>query len=375
MNSEMEKSDDSFVLGYVLGKHSNENNSNNNDNNNDDEEWTFPESWGDIPEPSRNQYIILLEVPQNRVNSPSLGIAMINSNSFTIDWGDGYVDENVPPYQYQYAHFYSSAGLYVIKITSSEFENVSVNIHDNFRNSTYRVSGDIFPVKDTERQLNGDTLIGNIRAIKNGAGIYGYNSISSGNGFTGIVYFKFCGDSILTIPFSPVMFSGCQSLCRIDSDIFPSETNIKFQCYNCYSLKSVDFTKNFTTLDGNVYFQNCYGLKIIDLSSIVDISYDSTFSNCPNLKEINMPVLETTTYNFSGLTGLKKFYAPKLTELPANCFYNCYNLEEIYTPMLAEVPANALQNCYSLKKFTYAEGCNFNGNTFETCLSLYPKPK
>lgn len=57
-----------------------------------------------------------------------------------------------------------------------------------------------------------------------------------------------------------------------------------------------------------------------------------------------------------------------------SAFSNCVNLKSVNMPLAETVEANAFQNCVSLIDLKYSEDCIFDTSAFTNCFSLYPKP-
>lgn len=299
-----------------------------------DDDWTPPDGWLDIPEP--NPYQITILVDTNISGNVQMALRLVDDKGGTgisgkpfVDWGDGTIEHFIEGVSYTAHHIYNKTGQYIITINGTENENVLYFVTQ----SSYWTS---------------------LLAIKFGTlmGIY-TNTLTQA--CPAVVYIKFKGKPIhYQNRFS---FAGLQALAQIDfegeypdDEDFFNEGATVFS--DCYSLQKIPFTKKLKTIYANM-FRNCYSLKEIDLSSVTTIITANAFSGCYNLKKINAPLLETIDNDFNQL----------------------YSLEEVNTPSLVSVGETAFFQCYRLKKFTYADICNFNGNTFSTCVQLYPKPQ
>lgn len=360
--------DDSFMMGLMLGGDGG------GGGGDEEEEWHIPENWINIPEPEDNQIVILIEIPETGINIPVLAITPADYTAVSgvenVDWGDGYTDFMLTGNSVSYTHFYSSPGLYIITINGSD--NMSGISLLRGVSSAY-ASGEMFPdpqIIDGRGRTSNNSYI---RAIKFGNGTYSVLSLNGSGELSGLVYVKYCGNSFELVSNKVDLHDSCGALCRVDIDVLPTKLPASM-CRDCVSLKDADFTKNVEELSTSI-FNNCYSLKRVDLSSLVTLDA-TTFYQCFTLKEINAPKLEAISNNlFFKTYRLQKFTAPLLTELPANTFSGTSSLVEINTPSMMNVAKTALSGCYSLQKFIYAEGCNFNGNTFEGCPALYPKPQ
>ena len=137
--------------------------------------------------------------------------------------------------------------------------------------------------------------------------------------------------------------------------------------YNCYSLKSIDFSsfKAINIINMHSLFNGCESLKSINLSSFdtsntTDMS--KMFYNCSSLVSINLSSFNTcnTTdmsnmfYNCSSLKSidLSSFNTTNVTDM-SNMFYYCCSLESVD---LSSFKTGKLKkkdlmfsNCFSLK--------------------------
>ncbi|MBQ8902859.1 MAG: hypothetical protein IJY73_00990, partial [Oscillospiraceae bacterium] len=94
------------------------------------DEWKFPKGWIDIPDPSANQIIMMVEIDDTSVNQPVLAINLESQDGQggcegveTIDWGDGYIDSMPFNYKPNYGHKYKEKGQYIITINCSTTMN------------------------------------------------------------------------------------------------------------------------------------------------------------------------------------------------------------------------------------------------------------
>ena len=313
-----------------------------------DDDWQPPEGWIDIPEPEAYQVTMLVDTYFTKT---SVSITLTNetgtwsaSGAPTIDWGDGTVTVFEPRAR-GYSHTYDETGQYIITVTGAENENIIYFTSASYENS--------------------------ILAIKIGTsmGITGSNT----DYFVNLVYLKFKGRP--RHEFTPFNFQNAYSLICVDFESgYPYDGDFRDSAFqNCYSLKKAPFTRNLKRIPAQM-FQNCRSLESVDLSSAVTVE-GSTFFNCHSVKKINAPLLENLSRGeFYACYSLLYFSAPKLT-LIDECFRQCDSLKEVNTPLVNSVSLYSFTTCYQLQKFIYADGCDFNGNTFSSCPQLYPKPE
>ena len=205
----------------------------------------------------------------------------------------------------------------------------------------------------------------------------------------------------------------------------------KYAFYNCSSLEevilpsTVKYIREFSfaldkslknigiaDADGNVIpgqlnkeaivigaqaFRKCENLGVIDLSNIYAIG-DYAFEGCSSLKTVNLKNLRNTGINaFQNCTGLESVLMnedghTKLseamfvnsgltsvtiyekTEIPKNCFANCYELRSVkIANSLLSIGDGAFSRCVSLTDFAYGDGVTvdkFGGGVFLNATGL-----
>ena len=123
--------------------------------------------------------------------------------------------------------------------------------------------------------------------------------------------------------------------------------------YDLTALKKIKIGISPESFSENTFLR-CYALEIADCLTKSTSIADGMFTDCRSLKYIDMP----SAISHNGVA-----------------FNGCHRLKEINAPKLSELYSGDFSYCYSLQKLTLAEGCNINGNTFENCPQLYPKPQ
>ncbi len=317
------------------------------------DDWTMPAHWLNIPDPALGEVILYAEIDEKSINCPISSIQFYRSNLYpggTIDWGDGWVDTIPEGKGYFCSHVYSKSGQYIIKIAPND--GVTVNMSET--SADYLFNHEQSSIITNLKQDN-------ILAFKIGSDII-LTQPADLNHFKSLIYAEFCGKNAL----------------NIDNDTY-GNYKIKF---NVPSIKCIKLAKS-TLLVPQYFCQNTYSLKkIIGLPEIIP---DMAFCCCHGLRELDLTGVKILGAKaLTSCYGLKKVYAPDLMSIQVTrdnsgkldkAFLQCYNLEEFYAPKLAEISADEFYQCYSLKKLTLADGCNLNGNTFNYCPLLYPKPK
>ena len=154
---------------------------------------------------------------------------------------------------------------------------------------------------------------------------------------------------------------------KIKFKLKPNLSNMSFMFYNCYSLKSIDFSSfnAINIINMHSLFNDCKSLVSINLSSFntsntTDMS--EMFSGCSSLKSIDLSSFNTSSTTdmgemFRGCSSLKSidlssFNTTKVTDM-SNMFYYCRSLESVDLSSFntGKLKKNDLMfsNCFSLK--------------------------
>lgn len=316
---ELNKSRD-MAVGYALGY-----NDGLGQGSGYSDEWQLPESWIDIPEPTANQIVMMVEIDNTSVDSPVLALGLYSQDgtgAYTgtefIDWGDGYVDYLQLGYWCTYGHRYSNAGQYIITINCSDTINCLTLFTGLSSNFSY-INGELIM---SDISINSTVL----RAIVFGSSTALYNEIPAS--YRAIVYVRFKGMFIAYKTNSIPRFQNFYFLCKLVCDILP-DSLMASAFNNCYNLQDADFAKNILAVPTSA-FSNCYSLRKVNLQNATDIG--------------------------------------------ASAFINCYNISQANIPLVSNIKNNAFENCTKLQKIAYADGCTIDTSSFNGCLSLYPRP-
>lgn len=374
----------------------------------DDDDWQPPEWWIPVPEPEEYEMYFLVNVKSSvsvKIQAAHWYINGIGSGNWylfsgvgplSIDWGDGvteswggsspeYWEETAGKtesvYQDQYgryypgysgsgsseaesdrwsdthSHTYSSPGMYLIKLTGTEF-------CDSLYSLDFRQNAELLMLKLGPGIKVIPPYIKNVDFSTN---VYG---ISLGTYAPALRYIKFNG----AYGAPRQGFQNLYYLQKVDSHIVIDSENyyndLSYPLYmtNLYSLKSFDFSgiKKFM-------MQISYtSLKKIDLSDSTEcVSRGSQFQQNYNLESIKIPsLISVGNTAFYSCRYLKEIVLPECTSIDAWAFQDCYALKKVYAPKCRSIGDGAFYNCGDLQELIAADDCTAGNNTFYNCSCL-----
>ena len=221
-------------------------------------EWTPHPDWIDISTVANNEINLL-------VGDGGVGIAfeviVANSGTFSIDWGDGVIENNIVSTSTK-THIY----------TLGSGQSVNNGQYTVFKVRIYNATGDI-------QRFKVQNVVGYTRsqfhdyrwAVFGTAGITNYANTFYNSGSPKV---NCCSLEAVTIP----SFASC------------SATTLMFR--GCYALRSVTLPSSWGSVtDASSMFNICYSLRSVTLpsswGSITNVS--SMFANCYALSSIVLP--------------------------------------------------------------------------------------
>lgn len=331
-------------------------------------EWVRPTNWLPIPSISAEEEVIyLISKVYNVDNNFS---AFLCQGDYTVDWGDGVVENYNDNTLAMHSHAYSALTSQVIdseykqaliKITPQPgFNLTAFNLQQIYTGLYIYASSNFQEIVISAPNISGTnlTLGGSVYFHRN---VENVNIKNIGNITTAYKLFIYFSKLVNVSYFNTAS-------CNSTSQMF----------YNCHSLK---YVPNF------------------DMSSVINCSY--MFYACNSISTVpvfNLPIATTATYMFYGCNSLKELKinlpsAPSLSSFCNGCFslidavvttgaaltnisqafVNCNNLLNVAISNTNNVTniAQIFQGCFTLKKFTAECGAVTNtGNAFLNCYNL-----
>ena len=181
----------------------------------------------------------------------------------------------------------------------------------------------------------------------------------------------------------------------------PENAYLNFENLNCYPLEIFigsnvkfhkDIIKNEYLLEhiklfgwqpnekDNFYTSNGilsgnYNLQCVDTTIPLTYIPKSAFSNCFNLKEIDLS--QCTSIEESGLstTALTTVTSSKLIRLASMALGYCRQLKYVNTPALIGVQSGAFAQCFNIENITHSEDWVYESGSFRQLFKWFDNPE
>lgn len=325
-----------------------------------DNNWLYPSSWLQLPEPKENQVIMLIDNKGGTINSEESytyipHINIIENTKTTINWGDGSdvesisdVNESGHIYERDKGHSSIKSKQWIVTITFDEdaadgSEYISTLQYD--ANSMYVLAMKIGHSKYIGNYENNRRLTNCDKANLH------YAKICRGE----FNFSFYCAYYLRQVELNKYITSIPEQAfyCNYLLETVNTE-NIK--CVNKQGFVSCHrFSSNFPKLE-NVCEEGLYGTKIREI----------TDSNFPNLKTIGI-----RSFAGSGrVSFLKKIDSNSIETIESYAFDNCYNLESIKINSVKSIGEYAFEHCYSLQSVELQNCENIGNGAFLDCYML-----
>ncbi len=188
-------------------------------------------------------------------------------------------------------------------------------------------------------------------------------------------------------------FKSCTNLTELH---FPKVTTISGSgafggCKCIEEITDKEFPALSETIRG---FENCLGLKTINLSLVTKIGYES-FSGCSNLSDINLDAVsiidDTAFIKCTSISKVDSEMFPVLTSIGSRAFQYCSGIRTIDLPTVTTISdsfsycdglinaklssvenadSGIFASCYKLKKVVLSKATKLGYSTFNNCHSL-----
>lgn len=284
--------------------------------------WTRPTDWLAMPTIGTQEFIGLLAVTDDESNH----IALLARGAYTVDWGDGTIENVADNIKAQHSYTYStisSATLstrgykqVLVRVTPQAGQNlttISLQQRNSIIDKTQCVSWLDMAVKGsniTTIYLGGLSVW---QSMCENVDIYSMGNITSlaelFNNFSSLQKFTINNTSLVQNWANT--FDGCRSLRVVPLFSMVSATSCVSMFYNCHSLLTVPLFITTNVNNMQQMFYSCTSLRtvpLLDMGKVTNALY--MFQQCYSLQSI--PLLNTI----------------KVTNF-AQIFYQCWSLQTI----------------------------------------------
>jgi hypothetical protein len=330
-------------------------------------DWIRPFDWLPMPANGAQEFVGLLAIHDD----DSQYIALLASGNYTVDWGDGVIENVVSglkaEHQYNYASISSSTistrgyKQVIVRVTPQGGANLTtINLRQTHsampRNHVVgwldiNISGTLY----STISLGGTPATSVQLAMCERVIIESFGSITSLGGlfrsFTALQSISVPSNTLSVTNFS-LMFNGCSALKKLPFFDMASNTNLSSFCNGCISLIEVPLYNTALVTDFSAMFSGCSNLMSIPLfNTSSGLNFTSMLVNALSLQ--NVPLL-----NMSLGTNV------------TTMFSNCASLQSIPTFNFASVTTttNVFSGCPSLSRGR-VNGIRFGISYATMCLS------
>jgi surface protein len=265
-----------------------------------------PADWLALPTITEddNMFAGLLAITNDEANY----IALSAAGNYTVDWGDGTIENYNSGVTAQHYYDYNNTALVgtecsrgyrqaVVKVTprpGATFTGINLQLRHS------AMSAQIYNVQWLDLAMGGAAL-SDIR--------FAQSNISPGT--TRLIRINWC-EQVKIVRMNRTdmsyMFYNCSSLQSVPLFNTANVTNMSYMFSTCYSLQSVPIfdTANVTSMDSMFY--NCYSLQSVPLFNTANVtSMSYMFSGCYSLQSVplfNTAKVTSMSYMFSGCYSL-----------------------------------------------------------------------
>ena len=314
--------------------------------------WTRPADWLTMPSITSSEQKIALLMPVFPQGSNFL--AFLISGAYTVDWGDGSVENFAAGVKAQHSYDYADPDLNAT-VTSDGYKMAVVIITPqagqsltsiNF-NQKYALTGYVFP--DTSPVLEIVLSCPNLTSISLGntntfcKTIVNFSGVNMGNVTSFVSLFENLNNLknvsfiqiATTVNNTQSMFAGCSSLTSVPLFNTASVTSMISMFTGCTSLTSVPLFNTASVTSMNSMFAACASLTSVPLFNTVSVmDLNTMFFGCTSLTSVplfnTIAVITTGSmfYGCSSLTTVPLFNTAAVMDMNS-MFFGCSSLTTV----------------------------------------------
>jgi len=339
------------------------------------EEWVRPIDWISIPEIASGEQVIygLMAIFEEDINYCAVRVA----GNYTVDWGDGTIENIVSLAQAEHIYYYTTVGndcsrgyrQALIIITPQLGQNIT---YVDFRRRHTSLPAVVFNTKFLDIVVNAPNIVGN--------NLYFTGSTSPSKlMMLERVSIRETG----AITSVSEMFYSCYKLQQVDSFNTTGAINFASMFASCYTIQKLPLLNTSSATNLINFATYCYNLVDVpnyDTSNVLNFS--ACFYQCYNLERLPNLDLRNGTNFSSFLHNCFKFREANL-DIPdaillSNMFYSCIKIKSIILNTSSALSSlyYIAMSCYKLESFSISDTSNVTNmsNAFQDCVNLKEAP-
>lgn len=375
------------------------------------EPWIRPTEW--LPLPDNVDGVQKVSILNAVFDTDSEFVAFVCQGAYTIDWGDGVVEDYIDGVKAEHKYDYSNVNLNSITVSKFGYKQCIITITPQAGNNLTLIHFNM-PHSSVGTSSSYDLASGFLDMRVNSLSCINL-MIGTATSYVKHTMLEQCLIGELACNTLDSLFYDCYSLQSVSIKDTSKVTSFASMHYNNYALQKMP-TYTFRSAGVNVsaMFFNCYSLRetypIVLQALTATTNLNNTFNGCKSLKYIDLSINSSINYTFAGLfqgcssleeikltqTGTGKinslsntFQYTRIKESPvldtslctsfSNAFKYCDRLTDLYEYDYASATtlANMLDGCYSLKSipnFNITTSCTTVSSLCNNCYSLEKAP-
>ena len=323
--------------------------------------WVRPSEW--LALPNNIDGVEKVSILNAVFDTDSELVSFTCSGNYTVDWGDGTVENYIDGVKAEHKYNYSNINLNTDTVTKFGYKQCIITITPQSGQNLTSVNFNSY-----------------------------HSSIGSGTSYdlaSGFLDIRF--NSISCTSFTLGAVSDYLRHTRLEQCLIGelADTSLQYHFNSCYSLQSVSFKNTINIVSFQATFQNCYSLqKVPNIVFSNNCNVGSMFNNCYSLYEV--PKINLSISAGSYLIGMfSGCYSLPYIDISinsgvdfsmANMFYNCKSLENINLSFSGVGKITALTSTFAYTRIKTAPNldtslCTDFSNCFQNCEKLVTVPQ
>lgn len=343
-------------------------------------EWVRPAEWLAIP--NNVAGVEKVSILNAVFDTDSELAVVVCSGAYTVNWGDGYVENIAAGVRVAHKYTYSNPDLNSGTVAKFGYKQCIITITPQASYSLGSIDLNAYH-NSIGTSMTSDLASGFLDMSVNAAGC-DMLRIGAANEYVKHAMLERCAIGEIAVSSFNSLFLNCHSLQKVELGNTSSITNTVAMFQNCYSLQNVPSFDTRSVTAMSQMFSICPSLRRVsfsDTSKVTDMS--QMFNSCQSLQSITLGGTSSVTnmasmfnYCFT-LRDIPVMDTSKVTHM-SNLFNSCYALKDV--PMmntgLVTTMASMFNSCTSLCRIPLLDTSAVTNmlSMFQNCYSLQTIP-